>query len=75
MFHALAKIILSKNIKGMVIGYPLDSDNQPMRHCYFVERWIEHMWSLGIGKRVPVTLMNEYASSMDAKVLIAESIK
>ena len=75
MYAELRKIILNKNIKGLVIGYPLDSDGNPMVHCNYIERWIEHMWSLGIAKNVPVTLVNEHGSSMQAKVLIAEQIQ
>ena len=74
MFRALAKILSTKNAKGLIIGYPLDHEGKPMKHCNFVERWVEHMWSLGIGKRIPVTLVNEYSSSLGAKVLLAEAI-
>ena len=66
---------MNKNIKGIIIGYPLDHDNKPMLHCNFIERWIHHMWSLGIAKTVPLTLVNEHGSSMMAKVHIAEEIQ
>ena len=74
MYAEMRKIISSKNIKGIVIGYPLDIDGNSTLHCNFIERWIQHMWSLGIGRNVPVTLVNEYGSSLEAKVKIAEKI-
>ena len=64
IFGALRKIIFSKNIKGLIIGYPLSEEGKPDLHCRFIERWIDHMWSLQIAKTVPVTLVNEYNSSM-----------
>ena len=72
MFGELRRVLKSKNIKGIVVGYPLDDKGVPMLHCNFIERYLSHMWSMGIGKYVPVTLVNEYGSSMRAKVLIAE---
>ena len=71
MYAEMRKIISSKNIKGIVIGYPLDADGNATLHCNFIERWIQHMWSQGIGRNVPVTLVNEYGSSVEAKIRIA----
>ena len=75
VFGAVRKLISQKNVKGIVVGYPLDEDLRPTIHCNYIERWLAHMWSLGIAKRVPVTLVNEYGSSMEAKVQIAEKIQ
>lgn len=75
LFGEIRKIIFNKNVKGIIVGYPLDNEGKPMLHCNFIERWIEHMWSLGIAKNVPVTLVNEHGSSMQAKVLIAQQIQ
>ena len=72
LFGEIRRLIQVKNIKGIVVGYPLDDQGRPTLHCNFIERYLAHMWSLGIAKYVPVTLVNEYGSSMSAKVLIAE---
>ena len=48
---------------------------KPMLHCNFIERWVEHMWAIGVAKKVPVTLVNEHGSTMQAKVQIAENIQ
>ena len=61
-------------MKGIIVGYPLNEQGKPMLHCNFIERWIEHMWAIGIAKKIPVTLVNEYGSTMEAKVQIAETI-
>ena len=72
VFGEIRKIIAMKKIKGIVVGYPLNENGEPMVLCNFIERYLSHMWSLGIGKYTPVTLVNEYGSTMKAKVLIAE---
>ena len=41
--------------------------------CLFIERFIEHMWEHEKIK-LPVTLINEYGSSMEAKAQIAEMV-
>ena len=56
------------------MGYPLDENLKPMLHCNFIERWVEHMWAIGVAKKVPVTLVNEHGSTIQAKVHIAENI-
>ena len=58
-----------------MVGYPLNAKGEPQVHCTYIERWVEHMWSIGVAVKVPVTLVNEYNSSMQAKVHIAESIQ
>ena len=63
VFGELRKIIQRKNVKGIIVGYPLGHDGKPLVHCNYIERWIEHMWYLGIAKRVPVTLVNEHGST------------
>jgi RNase H-fold protein (predicted Holliday junction resolvase) len=68
VFVELKRLIQKKNIKGIVVGYPLDYSGQPLFHCNYIERWVEHMWYLGIGKHVPVTLVNEHGTTMQAKV-------
>ena len=72
LFIELGKIIKNRNIKGIVVGYPLDYEGKPMVHCNYVEKWIEHMWFLGVAKFVPVTLVNEHGTSTEAKVHIAK---
>lgn len=42
--------------------------------CLFIEKFIEHMW-VNANIRVPVTLVNEYNSSMEAKARIAELVQ
>ena len=75
MFWELQKIIRRKNVKGIVVGYPLDVNGQPQLHCNFIERWVEHMWYIGVARKTPVTLVNEYNSTMVAKTHIAEAIQ
>mmetsp|Transcript_19753 Transcript_19753/g.30476 ORF Transcript_19753/g.30476 Transcript_19753/m.30476 type:complete len:198 (-) Transcript_19753:225-818(-) len=75
LFAEIRRLLMRRQVKAIVVGYPIGKNGRPTPHCNFIERWVEHMWSLGIGKRVPVTLVNEYGSSMEAKVLIAESIQ
>ena len=63
-FGELRKIIMRKKVKGIVVGYPLNEKGETQALCNFIERYLEHMWAIGIGKNVPVTLFNEYNSSM-----------
>ena len=72
IFEVLRKIIQRKQIKGLIVGYPLDENGNTVVHANFVERWISHMWSRGVGVRIPITLVNEYGSTLSAKVHIAE---
>ena len=61
-------------IKGMVVGYPLDNKQAHTIQCMFVEKFIEYMWNQE-GIRVPVTLVSEYNTSMEAKAQIAEMVQ
>jgi RNase H-fold protein (predicted Holliday junction resolvase) len=57
-----------------MVGYPLNNKNEHTQHCMFVEKFIEHMW-VNEKVRVPVTLVNEFNSSMEAKAKIAELVQ
>ena len=41
LFHALKNTIRNKNIKGIVVGYPLDADGKTTVHCLFIEEFLE----------------------------------
>ncbi len=72
-FNALRILIRSKQVKGLVIGYPLTAKNEYTLQCQYVEKFVEYMWSEQ-KLRVPVTLVNEYNSSMEAKAKIAHIV-
>jgi len=33
-------IIRSKNVKGLIVGYPLDKEMLPTRHCNYIEEFL-----------------------------------
>ncbi len=61
-------------MKGLVVGYPLSNMNEHTLQCQYVERFIEYMWTEE-RVRLPVTLVNEYNSSMEAKARIAHIVQ
>lgn len=69
-FNGFRILISNKHIKGLVIGYPLTNKNEHTVQCQYIEKFIEYMWSVEKIK-LPVTLVNEYNSSQDAKAKIA----
>jgi RNase H-fold protein (predicted Holliday junction resolvase) len=69
----LNNIIRSKNVKGLIVGYPLDDKMMPTRHCNYIEEFINQLnWNGQL--RSPVTLINEYGSSVEAKAQIASRV-
>ena len=75
MLQSLRNVIKNKQIKGIVVGYPLDHDGNPVRHCRFVEDFLELLAKNGVLRNIPVTLVNEYDSSMQAKAKIFDRLK
>ncbi|CDW85724.1 holliday junction resolvase [Stylonychia lemnae] len=73
-FILLKHLIDKKHVKGIVAGYPLHNKNQFSTHCIFIEKFIEHMWTHE-KIRVPVTLVNEYGTSLEAKARVAELVQ
>ena len=69
----IRNIIRSKHVKGLVVGYPLDENGEPTRHCQYIQEFLGHL-SFDGQLRTPVTLVNEYGSSMEAKALIARRV-
>ena len=63
-----------KQVKGLIVGYPLNKEGQPMRHCDFILEWLNAFAAAGAPLKVPVTLVNEYNTSMEAKVQIADQV-
>ena len=62
-------------MKGIVVGYPLDKDGNPMgKHNVFIEDFLEQLAEKGVLRSTPVTLVNEYESSMQAKAKIFEQL-
>ena len=55
--------IKNKHIKAIVVGFPLDQDNMPMRHCSFIEEFLDNLANEKVLRRLPVTLINEYNST------------
>ena len=51
----------------------MTSKNEHTTQCQYVEKFIEHMWDEERIK-LPVTLVNEFMSSMEAKARIAEMV-
>lgn len=38
--RALRNVIRNKNVKGIVVGYPLDDEDKPTRHCGYIETFL-----------------------------------
>eukprot|EP00347_Sterkiella_histriomuscorum_P009578 403340669 len=74
-FNMLKHTIRNRNVKGLVIGYPLYNMNslQNGTMCQFIEKFIEYMWQEG-GIKLPVTLINEQGSSLEAKARLSDMI-
>ena len=63
-------------MKGIVVGYPLNKDGNPSgRHNRFIEDFLEHLASEKVLRNIPVTLVNEYNSTMQAKAQIFDRLK
>ena len=68
MLQNLRNIIRNKQVKGIIVGYPLDKDGNPAgTHCRFIEDFLEFLAMQKVLRNIPVTLVNEYESSMVAK--------
>ena len=66
--RALRNTLRNKHIRGIVVGYPLDIEGKPTRHCFFIEEFLEVLAVNKVLGGIPVTLVNEYGSSVQAKV-------
>ena len=75
MLQSLRNVIKNKQIKGIVVGYPLDQDGNPQNHCRYVEDFLEMLAHYNVLRNIPVTLVNEYDSSMQAKAKIFDRLK
>ena len=64
----LRNTIRNKHIKGIVVGYPLNEEGKASRHCKYIETFLEELAEKKVLKQIPLTLVNEYNSSMMAKV-------
>ena len=73
-FTAFRLLVRNKKVKGLVVGYPLTQKNEMSKQCEFVERFVEHMWEKEKIK-TPITLVNEYMSTWEAKARIAEMVQ
>jgi len=73
VYRQIKNTIRSKHVKGLIVGYPLDHDNQPMKHCVFIQEFLDGLASRGTLK-IPVTLVNEYGSTIRAKTEIAKRV-
>lgn len=65
--RVIRNVVGSKQIKGLVVGYPLDEQGQPTKHCEFIQDFLYTLHAM-TGLKTPVTLVNEYGSSQSAKV-------
>ncbi len=73
--QSLRNIIKNKHIKGIVVGYPLKEDGSPAgRHNRFIEDFLMSLASERVFRNIPVTLVNEYDSSMEAKAQIFKQL-
>ena len=55
-------------MKGIIVGYPLDKDGNPVsKHCRFIEDFMERLAIEKVLRNIPVTLVNEYETSVIAK--------
>ena len=66
----LHNLIRKYRVKGIIVGYPLDDEDRPTSHCIYVKNFLDSL----IGIKKPVTLINEYGSTLRAKVKIAAAI-
>ena len=73
--QVLRNIIRSKHVKGIVVGYPLNEEGQGTRHCEFIEGFLERVAAQQVFRSVPITLVNEYNSSMMAKAQIMKMLQ
>lgn len=73
VYRQIKNAIRSKHAKGLIVGYPLDDQNQPSKHCDFIEEFLRGLAASGPFK-TPVTLVNEYGSSIAAKTEIAKRV-
>ena len=55
-------------MKGIVVGYPLNEHGEGTRHCKFIEEFLDALAARKVFRSVPVTLVNEYNSTMMAKL-------
>lgn len=72
--RVIRNVIGSKQIKGLVVGYPLDEQGQPTKHCEFIQDFLYTLHVM-VNMKTPVTLVNEYGSSQSAKVQIAQMLQ
>lgn len=42
VYRQIRNAIRSKHIKGLIVGYPLDSEGKPVKHCDYVLEFMEH---------------------------------
>ena len=75
MCQVLRNTIRNKHVKGIVVGYPLDIKGNASRHCGFIESLLENLAAEKVLRSVPVTLVNEYNSSMLAKAQIMKLLQ
>ena len=59
----------NKRIKGIIVGYPLDHNNQETPICRHIENFISYMIDHRIVRR-PVTFVNEYRTTREAAIKI-----
>ena len=68
MYQKLRNIIKNKQVKAIVVGYPLDKEGNPSgRHNKFIENFLDLLADQKVLRNIPVTLVNEFDSSMEAK--------
>ena len=58
-----------------MVGYPLDAEGRAARHCGYIEAFLEAVAAKKVFRNVPITLVNEYNSSMLAKAQIMKLLQ
>ena len=71
----LRNTIRGKHVKGIVVGYPLNAEGTATRHCVFIQDFLEQIAAQKVFRSLPITLVNEYNSSMMAKVQIVKMLQ
>ena len=65
LYQNLKNIIKNKQVKGIVVGYPLDKDGSPAgKHNRFIEDFLAVLAQNQVFGNIPITLVNEYDSTM-----------
>ena len=75
MFQAIQNIIRNKHVKGIIVGYPLNEHGEGTRHCKFIEEFLDTLAARKVFRSVPVTLINEYNSTMMAKLQVMKMLQ